>query len=349
MGTYYKKAGDWLWLVETPAHSEGEWYDKGNLGYPPNPPYGFHTPSGHSMAYDANRRIIVYQEKPFYFYYPGNSTWEYSPDTNTWVRVFSVSPGPQNARGRNPMCYDGVNRVVVMLQPRYGVTHFWRWDGVGWVDIFSAIAGWPPSIIYPYGSTISYHLVWDESRQMIWFISMSAGYKGSIEIGLIDTSVFAYLPLYSGPVLPGMPPLRHGHGVAYDPVNQGILLSHGLDPNYGYGNEFDDTWLLTESGGTPTWTEVAGSGIGGTYPPPRVSGNMATGPHGVYMVSGFGGYPHYKFNVTQHDTWRWNGTSWSKLDYTLTMDLTESNMLVVGKYPLPVSEPLPPVPPPPIE
>src|SRR4051812_24542884 len=94
------------------------------------------------------------------------------------------------------------------------------------------------------------------------------------------------------------PPARELHAMAYDSVNQQVVLFGGLD-NLGYRN---DTWVWD---GT-TWTKKNPA----TSPPVQGFHSMAYDKARQQIVLG-GGIGSASGTGISNDTWVWDGTNWS--------------------------------------
>lgn len=293
---------------------------------------------GKTAAYDPVRDVIVHVASNGSPYGTSSvQTWEYAVSKNVWAGPMASPPlsvPPANRLGGTPMCWDGVNnRILLWLAPTYGSYvpgggSLWSWDGATWARIDSSIYNWSPYLGYGRTQQDYMGMVWDEANQVIWMTTSK--FK-------ISPVVYIYDPADSrgpeGAILPastyGSPtaPLsRSNFGVAFDPINNGLLISHG---NH-YGGPLDDTWLATWDGALSiTWTDVTPS----TRPSARSNANMATGPNGVFLFTGWykGGYPYTLFK----ELWFWDGTSWTEVNDSPfnALDL-QGDMIAVGRYPI---------------
>ncbi len=97
------------------------------------------------------------------------------------------------------------------------------------------------------------------------------------------------------------PQARSGHGIAYDPTRERVVMFGGL----GAESVLQDMWEWT---GT-TWNELTPT----TRPEARSNGVMTLDSNrGVVVLFG-GTDPNAATGVAYDDTWEWNGTNWTKI------------------------------------
>jgi hypothetical protein len=218
----------------------------------------------------------------------GNSGYDHG-DTWTWDGTDWTKRTPAHrppARYGMGMTYDASRRNVVLFGgdviggSRFGDT--WTWDGADWTKHSSAHS--PPA-------RVGMGMTYDAARgQVVLF-----GGEGSSLLG--DTWTWdgtdwtQHTPAHS-------PPARWVMGMAYDTTRRQVVLFGG----YGGGLR-GDTWTWNGA----DWTKRSPA----HSPSPRADLAMA-GDSARDEVVLFGGFDDSN-NPLRGDTWRWDGTDWTKL------------------------------------
>ncbi|MGE4198096.1 MAG: hypothetical protein AB7G11_13340 [Phycisphaerales bacterium] len=125
------------------------------------------------------------------------------------------------------------------------------------------------------------------------------------------------------------PSTRGGHYMAYDEARQRVVMFGGTDGQFAY---FRDTWEWDGA----TWTQVASTG-----PIARRSGTMVhdSRRHRCVLFGGFG--RSGGMDVQFHDTWEWDGTTWTlrladgppgRLAHAAAYDSARAEMIIFGGF-----------------
>ena len=197
-----------------------------------------------------------------------DDTWEW--DGVTWTnQPVTVHPA---ARQGASSAYDAAGRRMVVFggtvpgsTTRLGDT--WQWDGVTWTQL--ATPGPPPRT----EATLAY-----DPRRGVLVLFGGLDANGAV----VDETWELAGSTWTRRTPPSSPPARHGHVMAFDPVD-GRTLIHG-----GYGAA-SDTWAWD---GT-TWTQLADDVPGNTH----------------YLVqTDRGQHPRL---LTPTGNYRWTGSGWT--------------------------------------
>jgi hypothetical protein len=219
----------------------------------------------------------------------------YSSDTwlwngSTWTHAASSGP---SARSGSAMAYDPISGKVVLFG---GVDSggnvqrdTWFWNGSSWsqVPLSSNPANNPPA-------RFAANMVYDTA---LGAIVMFGGTSANNVTDLNDTWVWNGSTATWTQVNQTGPSARDSFGMAYDSVNQEVVLFGGYT-NTSYSSE---TWTFD---GTNFWVQRNPA----NSPPGRDALVMAYDPElgETVMFGGINSQP-------QSDTWEWNGTTWTNV------------------------------------
>ena len=219
-----------------------------------------------------------------------NDTWEWTG--RTWIQRFPWTAPP--ARHLHAMAYDRKRRRIVLFGGQGGgmLNDTWEWDGTNWTQ--SAPASRP-------AARMQHAMAYDAARgQVVLF----GGYDGIRYFG--DTWTWngtvwtQHQPVNS-------PPARFSAGLAYDRSRQRIVLFGGYSGGPGGLN---DTWEWDGS----NWTQQTSASTtparrwepGLAYDTVRERVVLHGGRLSVYT-------PHNRSPSLSHDTWEWDGVSWTQV------------------------------------
>jgi PKD repeat protein len=240
--------------------------------------------SGHAMAYDSARSVVVLFGGYYYgggaHYY--NDTYEWD-GTNWTQRLLPVTP---SARYGHAMAFDSAHGVVVLFGGYYR-EHFyddtWERKGTDWTQRSPAVS--PPG-------RAGCVMVYDSARGVV---VLFGGYGSSAYCNDTyewdGTNWTQRFPADS-------PSARHSHTMSYDSVRGVVVLFGG----YGSGGNYcDDTWEWDGTDWTQMSPEVSPSG--------RTGCSMAYDPahQSTVLFGGYGGGAD-----CLNDTWEWNGINWTQ-------------------------------------
>ena len=211
-------------------------------------------------------------------------TWAW--DGTTWTRLTTAhAPAPRDGAA---IATDPVRGRLVLFggfttastTPWFDDT--WTWDGQQWVHEATAVR--PPG-------RSSHALAWDPVHEEIVLFG-----GANVDGNLGDTWTWDGAT-WTARTPPTSPSPRFGHRLAWDAVRGEVVLFGGSD-----GIDRDDTWTWNGS----TWTERASA----TRPAPRIWSALAHDPVRGDLVL-FGGLRGDTF-VSDDETWRWSGTTWTR-------------------------------------
>lgn len=233
--------------------------------------------SGHAMAYDSAREVIVL--------FGGSSnqgrfsdTWEW--DGTAWARRFPADSPP--ALTNLAMAYDSVRGVTVLFggYTSTALSTTWEWDGTNWTQRLPANS--PPA-------RSRHAMAYDSARGVtILFGGYVVGSGGTI-VALGDTWEWDGTS-WTQRAPASIPNGRYHHAMAYDSMRQVTVLFGG---NAG-GGRLNDTW---EWDGT-NWTRRTPA----SSPPAQNGHAMAFDrARGVTVFYG---------SQFRDNTWEWDGTDW---------------------------------------
>ncbi|MCL4449358.1 MAG: hypothetical protein M1483_06575 [Actinobacteria bacterium] len=228
-----------------------------------------------SMAYDAANQTVVLLAG-----YSGTNgeflqTWTWNG--TAWTEQFpTASPSSNDAccLAVDEMTYDAASNVVLLLTP---AGNTWTWDGTNWTKVASS---GPPN-----SGSLAYDA---QTSQVIYFGGLISSNSNtgtttdSNETWAWSGTAWAKLSPTTSPS-PRIQPT-----MAYDPLNQSIVVFGGIGPCSGFGQcpSLDDTWAWNGS----TW--IAESPV--SSPPPSVAGNgMAFDGSMIMGLDGSGNTWHY--------------------------------------------------------
>jgi hypothetical protein len=222
----------------------------------------------------------------------------------------SPPPGPGGS-----MAYDPASRQLVLFAVANG-NSTWTWDGSSWRQVDDAgDAGCVSNCTSSPSGTTTAGMAYDpDSRTVVLF----GGYSQNgtwVWNGTTWTQVADSGDAGCELTCTASPPPTAGAQMAYDPTTHQIVLFGGSD----YRDNFNDTWALTFSSGTYTWTQVDDASDPGctdtctSSPPTRNVATLTYDPATSQMVL-FGGENTAGQADGLSDTWLWNGSSWRQVD-----------------------------------
>lgn len=278
------------------------------------------TQTGHAMAYDPSRGVIVMVGQE-----PANPravVWEF--DGTTWQRKARAVAPP--ARDFATVGYDSAQRAIVYAfgQATTVLGDAWSWDGQTWTSVAShdarvnATSASDPihgQIVVQGGSPDLPTTTWAGSK---WTKAALPTVRKRINASMAYDSVRGQLVLFGGAEGPTTladtlvlgptlswssgptkePGARVGAAMTFDPVRREVLLFGGSDAMGPLG----DTWSWD---GDPTHDWITRPG----GPPARTGARMAYDQARDRVVL-FGGSTG---PIELDDTWEWNGAGWSLL------------------------------------
>ena len=243
---------------------------------------------GHDMAYSGEENQIL-----LFGGYDGaydSETWLYDVRTNTWSQVLP-SPAP-SGRYFHKMTYDSGNNKVVLFGGYYRRSDTWVYD----VDANS----WNLRSPDPHPPDLYQHaLTYDSiNAKVVLFGGRTrvGGWHPTNETWLYDVSENTWTkrePATS-------PPPRRLHDLAYDPVNNKVVLFGG----YNESSYLNDTWVYDVD--KNEWTE-----INTTSDPPLKGYHSMVWDRDINRVVLYGGYP-YDSKVWLFNTFT---NTWTSISY----------------------------------
>ncbi len=245
------------------------------------PPVGPAARSGHAVAWDSHRGVLVVFGGDVGGAY-SNQTWEWNGQS--WTLRSTSGP---SSRVHSVAAYDPVRRRTVLFGGRgSGTTMFdetWEWDGLSWT-----LRSLPnrPSARSVCG------MVYDSARaRMVLFGGVSPSVTALGETWEYDGTTWT---LRSS----GGPQPREWPGMAYDSARQLTVMFGGSSTS---GVAFNETWEWNGASGTWTFRNIPG-------PSERSLKNLAyDAARGVVVC--FGGYGSGAFRA---DHWEYDGTAWTQ-------------------------------------
>ncbi|MBI5481815.1 MAG: hypothetical protein HY906_23365, partial [Deltaproteobacteria bacterium] len=208
-----------------------------------------------------------------------------------WTPRSPAAPRPPAGTGY-VLAYDSQRHVSVLCGGASGATRFtdtWEWDGTSWAKVASDL---PPGRV---GAAMAY----DAARgQAVLFGGDVSGTGEANDTWLWTGTVWLEACLLP-PCNLTKPAARAGHAVAYDPVDQTVVLFGGESG----GVLRDDTWAWTGSSWSPVCTASPPcSGL----PPARKNHAMAHDPVNGLVIS-FGGVTASELD---RELIGWDGADW---------------------------------------
>ncbi len=284
--------------------------------------------SGHAMAWNQQTgRVVMFGGNPAL-----DETWEFDPQTDSWVRRLTQPGNTPPGRTATALAYDGFNRQVILFGGRDGaggvLRDTWIWDpsvppAGGWVQRTPALS--PPGrkghamafdavaqrVILVGGTdaanaTLENTFAWDgntwsqrtqrpparDAVPMVWDSDRGVAVLFAGDTWELSDSGWAE----RFPVSP--PSARTVHCLAYDAPRRRVVLFGGQ--RLGQSVYLDDTWEFDGAGWIPRPTA--------NRPPALSSANM------VYDVARgnvvlFGGEDANR--AKRAETWIYDGVDWS--------------------------------------
>jgi hypothetical protein len=244
--------------------------------FPPvSPPPKFFT----AMVYDSARAVYVLYGGNATFTQAGNNeTWEF--DGTTWTQRFP--PANPGNLGGHAMAFDSVrNRVVLFggiqtVAPINDSLETWEYTGTTWVN--RNPTGTPGRLEH---HSMCFHAA---ANRTILFGGVNANPSTPPNL-VANDKTWAYDGLantWTELTISGPRPFRRERAtLTYDPIRQVCILTGGLRAQSS--GAAHDTWELSHSNGTWTWTLVDDPTVGG-----RVNSGAAFLPIQRHLVK-FGG------------------------------------------------------------
>lgn len=235
-----------------------------------------------SLAFDERRgRSVLAGGAGF------SDTWEW--DGQTWRKMAAAQFPP--ARGGESTVWDKARSVVVLFGGTTATTLLqdtWTWDGTAWTLHNPPTK--PPARAY-------HSLAYDSQVGKVILFGGSTGTAASPvylnDVWEWDGTTWTQLSPSGNSPLP-----RRAFALTYYPPN-GALVLHGGNN----GSALADTWELTRTGVTATWTQRSS-----ILTPGCRYGSKLVYDSAVGRCVLFGGY------CTSYlgDTWEWNGSQWEQ-------------------------------------
>jgi hypothetical protein len=294
-------------------------------------PAGINWPAmryGHAMAFDQARgRVVLFGGHADLAFCPAgqfcDDTWEYNGVTGTWEKRTPVGGSQPTPRTEHAMAYDPVRERVLLFGGNDGTfcQDLWEWDGVTgtWTD--RTPPGAKPTPRQNAG------LVWDvaRSRAVLFGGGETDGANPKSDTWEWDGASGTWI--LQNPATPPAP--RQGHGMAYDPDRQRVLMFGG---STGSGYK-DDTWEWNGTAGQ--WTLLA---LSAPAPAKRFFPRMEFDVRRARIVL-YGGMTDL---VTDAEVWEWDNAyaSWtdmgtsapmpSRAYHAMAYDSTRATLVVFG-------------------
>ena len=291
-----------------PPLPEAIWTDLAPVGDLPS------ARSEHATAYDTANGVVVLfggwnsANETF------NDTWTFDSTLDTWTDAAPAGTLPA-ARAQHQMVYDPINGKVIMFggilqSDGDQLNDTWAYDtaGMTWTELN------PTGTVPPNRS--SFAMVYDDAEQKV---ILFGGWSKDTSTHLNDIWIYDYVAnTWTAVTSTGeAPPARGGHSMAYDPVEDKVVLFGGTDSN----TYFDDTWVFDFA--TSTWTQVTAAL---EIPNARAGHRMAYDPSSANVVL-FGGWDGTAYF---NDTWTFNvaTSTWTNLNLINAPSARDSSSLV---------------------
>ncbi|MBW1809527.1 MAG: hypothetical protein JRJ87_15125 [Deltaproteobacteria bacterium] len=231
----------------------------------------------------------------------------YSPG---WTQYLYEMNGP-TARAGHSMAYDSARDRMVVFGGSDGTYNdqTWEWDGRSW----KLVCGVGTYCVSP-AARAGHSMEYDAVRGVV---VMFGGEAGSTDLTLGDTWEWdgtKWLQQCGDGTNCSGPPGRSGHGMVYDSERGRVLLFGGCEnmdsDTFECLNMPDGLWAWDGAG----WDKICGSGTGCSGPTGSYHLSMAYDENDDELVL-FSGCTVFNSNcqARSDETWRWNGTSWSKV------------------------------------
>jgi Kelch motif len=219
-------------------------------------------------------------------------TWEFS--SGGWTNVTPPAPNGTNtptARFGASVAYDNVSGEIVLfggMGPRGFDNDTWTWTTTGWHEVPTAVAP----------SARDYAAMAFDARLGVVVLFGGNNLTGARS----DTWEFngvSWTNVTTSVLTP--PTARYEAGVAYDPVEQAVVLFGG----FGTGGVRHDTWTFNGSG----WRDLGYLNLTNS-PPGRLDPQMTFDPLGgtVVLYGGAG-----LKNARWGDVWRFSAGNWTNV------------------------------------
>ncbi len=228
------------------------------------------------MAYDEARQRVVMACGGSFGTFIANDTWVW--DGSNWTHETSVANPPAGAESQ--IGYDQTRQQTVRLTyafdsvARLYRSQTWLWDGTSWTQATPATSPAPRNVLAP-----------------LQFMTAS---QQTLLFGGTLTNTSAYVAdnwVWDGVTWSQLNPTtspspRVGYGLAYDAVNQQVVLFGG---EAGDGTHLSDTWLLADTGSSIAVTVNVPAGVQFTFNGTAYTGsqtiNIAPGSYTLATVS----------------------------------------------------------------
>ncbi len=151
------------WSQSHNSNTNATWEWDGAKWTQPSPTMSPSADSGHSLAYDSARQMVVLAGSTS----QGSSTWEYDVNGQWNKRTPATPPGPHRGIG---LAYDAGRGVTVMFGGTSGnsdLADTWEWNGTNWAHTGTT------------GPTArrALAMTWDSLRQRVWLFGGGSGHN----------------------------------------------------------------------------------------------------------------------------------------------------------------------------
>jgi len=240
---------------------------------------------GHRMVYDSVKKKVVLFGGRLNTGLASSETWIYDVRQNTWTQVHP--PSTPAARYLHAMVYDSTNNKIVMFGGYWVAAETWIYDIDTnlWAQQYPETS--PPRL---YGLSMTYDSI-NDKVVLFGGMTYSGGWRRRNETWLYDVPMNTWTkaePQTS-------PPARYHHDMAFDPINNRIVLFGGHN-----GAAMGDTWTYEVA--NDRWTQISPD----TAPPARYYDSLIFDTD-INRVMLYGGYP-YDYDTWLYDTLAGNWT-----------------------------------------
>ncbi len=236
--------------------------------------------SGYSMAYDANRGVVVLFGGQDTVSKQLGDTWEWS--AGSWKQIAITGP---SARMNAAMAYDADKKLIFLFGGRSvsgPQNDLWTYDGSSWSKINAA--GHPPP--RQLGT-----MAFDKGRsQLVLFGGMDANKKAIGDTWILNNNKWTAVTT-KGPVP------RASQCMAYNDDLKAVIIYGG----YIDGAASKEFWEFKDG----AWRDITGGGG-----PPRIHSAITYDPDKGRMLM-FGGFNE---TVRTNELWEYANNKWSMID-----------------------------------